>query len=207
MKQEQFQTLLQFFKALADESRLKIVGILANQECSVEELAVLLQLKEPTVSHHLAKLKKLNLVTMRPEGNSRLYQLDNEALQTISKEVFTPEKIASLIENVDTEAWETKVLKNYLETNTDSTEEVQRLKDIPASRKKRLVLLKWLADKFEVGIRYPEKTVNETLKRYHPDYATLRRELIGYQLMQRDNGVYWRMTEIRGGNGGDGRVV
>lgn len=68
MKKQQFQTLLQFFKALADESRLKILGILANQECSVEELAALLQLKEPTVSHHLGKLKELNLVTMRSEG-------------------------------------------------------------------------------------------------------------------------------------------
>lgn len=115
MQPEQFNILLRFFKALADDSRLKIVGILANQECSVEELAVLLQLKEPTVSHHLAKLKELNLVTMRPEGNSRLYQLDSEALQSISKEIFTPEKIASLIEDVDTEAWESKVLKNYFE--------------------------------------------------------------------------------------------
>lgn len=193
MKKEQFQTLLQFFKALADESRLKIVGILANQECSVEELALLLQLKEPTISHHLAKLKELNLVTMRPEGNSRFYQLDSEALQAISKEVFTPGKIASLIENVDTRAWESKVLKNYLESNSEG---VQRLKEIPASRKKRLVVLKWLAEKFEVGVQYPEQTVSETLKRYHPDYATLRRELIGYQLMDRDNGVYWRIEQI-----------
>lgn len=195
MKREQFQTLLQFFKVLADESRLKIVGILANQECSVEELAALMQLKEPTVSHHLAKLKELNLVTMRPEGNSRLYQLDSEALQSISKEIFTPEKIASLIEDVDTEAWESKVLNNYLEGDINSLEKVQRLKEIPASRKKRLVILKWLASKFDTGVQYPERTVNEILKRYHPDCATLRRELIGYQLMERENGVYWRMTE------------
>ncbi len=165
MRKEQFQTLLRFFKALADESRLKIVGILANQECSVEELAVLLQLKEPTVSHHLSKLKELNLVTMRPEGNSRFYQLDSEALQNISKEIFTPEKIASLIEDVDTEAWESKVLSNYLERDNNYTEEVQRLKEIPASRKKRLVVLKWLASKFEEGIQYPEQTVNVNLRK------------------------------------------
>ncbi|MEH2317222.1 DUF2087 domain-containing protein [Nostoc sp.] len=184
MQAEQFNILLSFFKALADDSRLKIVGILANQECSVEELAVLLQLKEPTISHHLAKLKELNLVTMRPEGNSRLYQLDSEALQSISKEIFTPEKIASLIENVDTEAWESKVLKNYFEG--------EYLKEIPASRKKRLVILKWLANQFEVGVNYPERMVNDILKRYHPDCATLRREFIASQLMQRENGVYWR---------------
>ncbi|MBN3886603.1 MAG: metalloregulator ArsR/SmtB family transcription factor [Nostoc sp.] len=188
MQPEQFNTLLRFFKALADDSRLKIVGILANQECSVEELAVLLQLKEPTVSHHLAKLKELNLVTMRPEGNSRLYQLDSEALQSISKEIFTPEKIASLIEDVDTEAWESKVLKNYFEGDT------QRLKEIPASRKKRLVILKWLANQFDVGVNYPEHLVNDILKRYHLDCATLRRELIACKLMQREDGVYWRIT-------------
>ncbi|MEH2077371.1 MAG: metalloregulator ArsR/SmtB family transcription factor [Nostoc sp.] len=194
MQPEQFNILLRFFKALADDSRLKIVGILANQECSVEELAALLQLKEPTVSHHLAKLKELNLVTMRPEGNSRLYQLDSEALQSISKEIFTPEKIASLIEDVDTEAWESKVLKNYFEGDVFDKDSVQRLKEIPASRKKRLVILKWLANQFDVGVNYPERLVNDILKRYHIDCATLRRELIACQLMQRENGIYWRTT-------------
>jgi len=154
MEKEQFQTLLRFFKALADESRLKIVGILANQECSVEELAVLLQLKEPTVSHHLAKLKELNLVTMRPEGNSRLYQLDSNVLQSISKQIFTPEQIDSLINDVDTEAWENKVLKNYFDGDVFDNSCVQHLKEIPASRKKRLVILKWLANRFEIGIQY-----------------------------------------------------
>ncbi len=194
MQPEQFNILLRFFKALADDSRLKIVGILANQECSVEELAALLQLKEPTVSHHLAKLKELNLVTMRPEGNSRLYQLDSEALQSISKEIFTLEKIASLIEDVDTEAWESKVLKNYFEGDVSDKHSVQRLKEIPASRKKRLVILKWLANQFDIGVNYPERLVNDILKRYHIDCATLRRELIACQLMQRENGIYWRTT-------------
>jgi len=191
MRKEQFQTLLQFFKVLADESRLKIVGILANQECSVEELAALMQLKEPTVSHHLAKLKEVNLVTMRPDGNSRLYQLDSEALEKISKEIFTPQKIASLIEHIDTEAWESKVLNHYLESDPNSLEEVQRLKEIPVSRKKRLVVLKWLANKFDPGVKYSEQMVNDILSRYHPDYVTLQRELINYKFIQRDGEIYW----------------
>ncbi|MBX9258614.1 metalloregulator ArsR/SmtB family transcription factor [Desmonostoc muscorum CCALA 125] len=196
MQPQQLNILLGFFKALADNSRLKIIGILANEECSVEELAVQMQLKEPTISHHLTKLKQLNLVTMRSDGNSYLYQLDNDALQSISKEIFTPDKIASLIEDMGTEDWESKVLKNYIEEDRCNQNSVQRLKEIPASRKKRLVILKWLANQFEVGINYPERLVNEILKRYHPDCATLRRELIGYQLMQRENGVYWRMTQV-----------
>lgn len=185
MEKEEFHTLLCFFKVLANESRLKILGIVANRECSVEELAALLKLKEPTVSHHLAKLKELHLVNMRPEGNTHLYQLNSETLQGMSKEIFTPNKIASLVDDVEGEAWERKVFKNFLEGD--------RLKEIPASRKKRLVILRWLVNQFEVGVNYPERTVNEILKRYHPDCATLRRELIGYQLMQRENGVYSRL--------------
>jgi DNA-binding transcriptional ArsR family regulator len=195
MKTNQFQLLLQFFKALADESRLKLLGILANQECSVEELAVLLQLKEPTVSHHLSKLKQLNLVTMRAEGNTHLYQLDNEALQGISKEIFTIDKIASLVEDVDIDAWENKVLKTFLEGDIFNSNGDIRLKEIPASRKKRLVILKWLASKFEIGVEYPEEEVNEILKQYHIDCATLRRELVGYQLMRRENSIYRRSPE------------
>jgi DNA-binding transcriptional ArsR family regulator len=192
MQTEQFHILLQFFKALTDESRLKIIGILANQECNVEELALLLQLKESAVSHHLAKLKELNLISMRSKGNSHLYRLNNEKLQSISREIFTPERITSLMEDLETEDWSSKVLKNYVETDVLNKGSIQRLKEIPASRKKRLVILQWLASQFEVGVNYPERMVNEILKRYHPDCATLRRELIGYQLMQRENGVYWR---------------
>jgi DNA-binding transcriptional ArsR family regulator len=192
MRKEQFQTLLQFFKVLADESRLKIVGILANQECSVEELATLMQLKEPTVSHHLAKLKEVNLVTMRPDGNSRLYQLDSEALENIRKEMFTSEKIASLIEHIDIEAWESKVLNNYLESNPNSLGGTQRLKEIPSSRKKRLVILKWLSTKFEPGVEYSQEMVNDILSRYHPDYITLQRELISNKFIYLEDGIYWR---------------
>lgn len=194
MEQQEFHTLLRFFKVLAEESRLKILGILANRECSVEELAALLKLKEPTVSHHLAKLRELHLVNMRSLGNTHLYQLNNKALQTISKDIFTPNQMASLADNVEGEAWERKVLKNFLEGDYLTNEHDVRLKDIPASRKKRLVILKWLVDQFEMGVNYPESTVNDILKRYHPDCATLRRELIGYQLMQRENAVYWRLS-------------
>ncbi len=195
MKNEQFQILLRFFKALADESRLKIVGILASQECSVEELAALLELKEPTVSHHLSRLKELNLVSMRPDGNAHLYQLDSDTLQNISKEIFMPEKMASLVQEVNTEAWEQKILRTYIDGDSLDSDGVQRLKDIPASRKKRLVILKWLVKKFDIGADYPERSVNEIIKRYHPDCATLRRDLVGYQLMQREQGVYWRLAQ------------
>jgi len=187
MTQPNFQTLLDFFKALANESRLKLVGLLAQREHSVEELAAMLQIKEPTVSHHLTKLKELNLVQMRPDGNTHFYQLNQDALQELSKAVFSPDRIATFATGVDDDAWEEKVLRTFFEGD--------RLKEIPASRKKRWVILKWLVNRFEMGELYPERSLNEIIKRSHPDTATLRREMVGYRMMQRENGVYWRMPE------------
>jgi len=191
MPEEEFQTLLQFFKVLADENRLKLLGLLANREYSVEELAAMLKLKAPTVSHHLARLKELGLVGMRAEGNTHIYFLNVESLRTINKELsssLSSEKMASLVDDIEGEAWERKVLKDFFEG--------ERLKEIPASRKKRSVVLKWLASQFEMGVRYTEAQVNEMLKRYHPDSAYFRREFIGEKLMQRDQGIYWRISNV-----------
>src|ERR1700723_4716992 len=78
-------TLLAFFKAMANESRLRIVGLLAERERSVQELAVILELKEPTVSHHLAALKALGLVSARPEGVVRWHALKLETLTALNR--------------------------------------------------------------------------------------------------------------------------
>jgi hypothetical protein len=181
MEQEEFQDLVRYFKALADESRLKIVGVLASRECSVEELATLLGLKEPTVSHHLGKLKEVGLVRMRRDGTTHHYRLDAEALRAKNRELFSREKVAALAEDLAGDAWERRVLQTFLEG--------ERLKQIPASLKKQLVVLRWLAGKFEPGVRYPEREVNEIIKRHHPDAATLRREMIDAKLMARELSV------------------
>lgn len=188
MSQEEFQALLQFFKVLADENRLKLLGILANGERSVEALAALLKLKAPTVSHHLAKLKELDLVDMRSEGNTHFYSLNADALHTTSKLLLTPQKMASLVDDIEGDAWERKILKDFFAGT--------RLKEIPASPKKRSVILKWLANQFEYGVFYREAQVNEILQHHHEDFAFLRRELISISagLMQRDKGTYWRVS-------------
>lgn len=187
MSSTNIQTLLQFFKVMANESRLKLVGILAQRECSVEELAALLQLKEPTISHHLARLKASGLVTMRPDGNTHFYRLDTEALQALNKAILTQDHIPALAATVSEDSWEDKVLKTYLEEG--------RLKQIPASRRKRVVILKWLVKQFDLETTYPEREVNRIIQQYHPDSETLRRELISYRMMQRDQGIYWRLPK------------
>ena len=185
MEQAEFQKLLDFFKALANENRLKIIGILANRACSVSDLADLLDLKEPTVSHHLGMLKELGLVTMQADGNTHIYSLNQDALIQMNKDLFSSGRMAALVENVDEQGWEGKVRSNFVVDG--------KLTEIPAQLKKRMVILRWLADKFELDRRYPEKELNEVIQRYHPDYASLRRYMIETGLMQRESGVYWRL--------------
>ncbi len=189
MSQEEIQSLLQFFKVLADENRLKLLGILANGEHSVEELSAFLHLRPPTVSHHLAKLKEFELVAIRLDGNTHYYRLNAEALRQTNNLLLTPEKMASLVDDIEGDAWERKVLRDFF----DGTQ----LKEIPASRKKRTVILKWLAKQFEYDTRYTEAEVNEILKRHHPDSASLRRELTSEKegLMQREDNLYWRLQD------------
>jgi len=188
MSETDLATLLAFFKAMANESRLRIVGLLAERERSVQELADLLALKEPTVSHHLAALKGLGIVSVRAEGVIRWHALRQEALTQLNRALLDQKAVAGLNSDVGQEPWEAKVLASFVA-------EDGKLATIPASRRKRRIVLKWLADQFDEGRRYREGEVNEILQRRHWDCATLRRELIGYGMMAREGGVYWRRPE------------
>jgi len=187
MSQPEFDQLLRFFKVLGNESRLKIVGILANREATVGDLADLLDLREPTISHHLAALKELGLVQMQAVGNTHIYSLDEDALIDLRKDLFSRAGMASLVQDVDASSWKQKVLQTFVIDD--------RLTQIPAQRKKQLVVLQWLARKLEPDVRYTERELNEVIKRYHPDSASLRRSLISWKFMRREGGVYWRVPE------------
>src|ERR1700688_4061760 len=156
MNPRQPEIMLQFCKAMADESRLKIIGLLSTAEHSVQQLASMLELKEPTVSHHLGILKQLDLVRMRADGNFRWYRLNEDALAKISRAVFSRDSIAKLAVSATASGSERKVLDNFLDGD--------RLLEIPVSFKKRLVILKWLTAFFEPGISYAEAQVNAILK-------------------------------------------
>jgi hypothetical protein len=67
-----------------------------------------------------------------------------------------------------------------------------RLVSMPAARAKRVAVLNHLAQEFEPGRYYEEREVNRILKRYHDDYATLRRYLVDESFLSREAGKYWR---------------
>jgi len=180
------ETLLAFFKAMANESRLRIVGLLSARERSVQELARALSLTEPTVSHHLQVLKEIGLVTVRAEGVVRWHALNADMLSQLNRSLLEPGTVSSLAPRKGDA--DSRVLSAFLDAES-------RIKSIPASRRKRYVILKWLVRKFEEGRRYPESSINETIQRHHWDSATLRRELIGHRMMAREKSVYWRLPE------------
>src|SRR5258705_7761791 len=188
MGQEDFETLLSFFKVLGNESRLKIIGILANRDCTVSELAAMLDVKEPTVSQHLSALKSLGLVDMRTDGNYHHYSFNPNTLRGMNKDFFSRERLAALVEPFaeTDDAYARKVFKTFVDG--------ERITQIPTGEKRQRVILKWLAEKFEFDVKYPEKQVNEILSHHHPDYATLRRDLVDFKFLQREKGIYWRTT-------------
>jgi len=64
---------------------------------------------------------------------------------------------------------------------------------MPAKLSRRRALLNEVVLAFEPGIRYPERQVDDFLRRIHPDHATLRRYLVDADFLDRADGLYWRI--------------
>lgn len=188
--QESINTLLEFFKALADENRLKIVGLLAQKPSTVEALAGALGLSASTTSHHLARLAKSGLVSARADGHYYIYSLNTDVLRGMSQHLLQEENLPALSKGATSpsgDAFESKVMKAFVDSEG-------RITAFPAQEKKFQVLLRYAANAFEPRRRYPEKEVNEILKQYNEDTASLRRGMVEYGLMEREGGggAYWR---------------
>jgi len=73
------------FEALGDPTRRRILGLLAERERSVAELAAELPISRPAVSRHLRLLKQSGLVAERPVGTRRIYRLQEQGLHTVQR--------------------------------------------------------------------------------------------------------------------------
>jgi ArsR family transcriptional regulator len=69
-----------FAKALADETRQKIMKTCCCNWLSVNEIVEHLNVTQPTVSHHLAILREAGLVNIREEGKQTFYQLNQNRI-------------------------------------------------------------------------------------------------------------------------------
>jgi len=180
MEAEKLDRFATLFKALADPARLRILGCLAERPYAGHELATQLALTPPTISHHMRKLTEAGLVTATSEAQSRIYTLRTDELRELASTSGPAQ------ESEDSE--EARTLRAFFDG--------ERLKQIPAQRKKRVIILRHLLTRFTPGQEYGERQVNEILKAANEDYATLRRELVDYGFMTRDKGIYRVATEL-----------
>jgi predicted transcriptional regulator len=189
-EQSQFNELLNFFKTLADANRLKIIGLLAQQPFSVEQLAEMLDLHSSTVSHHLAKLSKTKLVSARTESYYSVYQLEEKNLESMARRLLSQDTLPAVASEADINAYDRKVLNTYLKPDG-------RVKQFPKQLKKLQVILRHIIQSFEIGVRYSEKEVNQILNNFSEDSAFLRRHLVDYGYMKREGGggEYWRVAK------------
>jgi hypothetical protein len=181
----QLEKQVAFHKTMGDPTRIKILHLLSAGSLHVNAIAGKLGLTAPTISHHLSKLKDCNLVYSRRDKNTMYYFLNSKVLahHAAVLERFTdqgggtPEMNAKMLKEKQ------KVMNNFMEKSG-------RLKSIPAQQKKKLFLLEHMVEGLKVGTKYSEKEINEYIKEFHEDFATLRREFIIHQFMFRENGIY-----------------
>ena len=75
--------MAEWFRALGDPTRVKIVGALMNRELCVHDLAELLEMGQSAVSHQLRYLRNVRMVKRRKEGKTAYYSLDDAHIEEI----------------------------------------------------------------------------------------------------------------------------
>jgi biotin operon repressor len=152
----------------------------------VERLSERLNLTPSTISFHLKKLENAGIVYSVKDQYYQIYHL----VETILKE-----NILDLIKDESSEITQQKEREeNYAKKVKENFFEYGKLKNIPAQRKKRVIILNEILKDFEVGKKYTEKEVNLIIANFHDDFCTLRREMIVEKLMDRSGSDYWRIS-------------
>jgi DNA-binding CsgD family transcriptional regulator len=175
---ENSNEIMAFFKTMVDADRLRIAGLLGVESLSPVQIAERLRLQPPAVVTHLERLTNAGLVQ---EQDGR-YRLDHRALENLARRNLAGLRPKAKIEIFDGEAFDKKVVKDFMGPDG-------KFKILPQQDKKFLSILHYAAHIFETGRAYPEKEVNDLLKQFHPDTASLRRGLVDAGLLERSEAV------------------
>jgi DNA-binding transcriptional ArsR family regulator len=85
-KLTEVQGLSQIFRVLGDETRTKLIYLLSLRELCVCDLAEILEMTVPAVSHHLRLLRAMRLVRHRRDGKNVYYSLDDHHITALIRE-------------------------------------------------------------------------------------------------------------------------
>lgn len=182
----QLEKIVNYHKALADPTRLRMLLLLSNGEMHGQALAERLNLSQPTVTHHASKLREAALIKERRDKNTVYFKLNPEFIKDsaeASLQLIFSKGVDSMEDESPDIRLKESVLRNFFSKDG-------RLRQIPAQYKKKLIALQFMVEKLEPGVVYTEKEINEFIKQFHEDFATIRREFIMHQFMYRENDKY-----------------
>lgn len=190
----QLDGLVLFHKAVGDPTRIRVLALLSNGPLHGQALAGKLGLTPPTITHHMVKLREAGLIYERRDKNTIYFYLHEANVRRGSQAIL--QLVFKADENEESSAEEARenqkmsmnaekaaVVKNFFSADG-------KLKQIPTQRKKKLIVFEHMVKGFETGKKYTEKEINEYIKKFHDDYATIRREFIMNHYMYRENGIY-----------------
>jgi hypothetical protein len=180
----QLSRVVNFHKVMGDPTRIRILTLLAKGPLHGQAIAGKLGLTAPTITHHMMKLREINVVKERREKNTIYFYLNESILR------HQAEAILQLVFGKENKMTDQSLKKTRQDIIDNFLTRDGRLKNIPSQRKKKIMILEYLVKGLEMGKKYTEKEINEYIKKFHDDYATIRRELIIHQFMYRENGIY-----------------
>ena len=82
-EEDDLYSLADFFKVFADSTRIRILYVLLCSETCVCDIAQLLNMTQPAISHQLRILKQMDLVRTRRDGKTVFYSLADDHIASI----------------------------------------------------------------------------------------------------------------------------
>lgn len=178
---------IKIFKCLSDSSRLNIINSLMIEPMYVELLAERLNLSTSTVSFHLKKLMEADIVSSKKEQYYTIYSLNEDIFSKNLKNLIKDNRKEEDLLKQREEEYRDKVINTFFRYG--------KLIEIPVQNKKKQIILERIVESFEKDRDYTEREVNLIISDFHDDFCTIRRDLIGFGLMERKDGIYWRKSE------------
>ncbi|HXV64838.1 MAG TPA: metalloregulator ArsR/SmtB family transcription factor [Vicinamibacteria bacterium] len=169
-------------KALADATRLRMVGLMVDRGRSGQELASILGVSPPTISHHLQVLRKAGLLKEERDSPYTFYTVELSTLQRGIRQVTDKKRVRRFAERVGLPEDKRRVLGNFFHGS--------RLLQIPAQRRKQEIVLEEILRRLPRRNVYEERQLSRWLEAIHEDYASLRRGFIDGRYMERSRGQY-----------------